>query len=237
MEPDADLVRPYVARMGGDTVEAVTPAAVWGDATSGPKPDGDGAVAPSHRAGAPGPSRSGRRSRRNRRSLLIAGALLMSAAAAVILAVTLGGSPSPGAAASQLSAPPLAPTTVATPPTPSAPPHTATASHSPDAPTATGAGAAAGARTTAPQASASGAASDESTASADGTLRPGDSGPAVVRLQQLLFGQGFTYVQVTGVYDEATTRGVTQLQQDRDLTGDPPGVYGPVTRASLEGTG
>jgi peptidoglycan hydrolase-like protein with peptidoglycan-binding domain len=70
--------------------------------------------------------------------------------------------------------------------------------------------------------------------SADGTLRPGDRGPAVARLQQLLFDQGFTYVAVTGVYDDATTRGVTQLQQNRGLTADPPGVYGPQSRASLD---
>ncbi|MFE6222738.1 MULTISPECIES: peptidoglycan-binding domain-containing protein [unclassified Streptomyces] len=63
----------------------------------------------------------------------------------------------------------------------------------------------------------------------------GDSGPDVTRLQQLLFGQGFTYVTTTGTYDKATRRGVAQLQRDRGLSGDPEGVYGPDTRASLEG--
>ncbi|MFH8254181.1 peptidoglycan-binding protein [Streptomyces roseolus] len=56
----------------------------------------------------------------------------------------------------------------------------------------------------------------------------------MTRLQQLLFGQGFTYVTLTGTYDEATRRGVTQLQNDRGLSADPEGVYGPATRASLE---
>ncbi|MBY8878768.1 peptidoglycan-binding domain-containing protein [Actinacidiphila acidipaludis] len=65
------------------------------------------------------------------------------------------------------------------------------------------------------------------------TLRSGDGGPDVRDLQQLLFQQGFTYVSVSGVYDEPTVRGVTQLQEDRGLTCDPPGVYGPCTRAAL----
>lgn len=65
------------------------------------------------------------------------------------------------------------------------------------------------------------------------TLRPGDSGPDVTQLQQLLFQQGLTYVAETGVYDAATERGVAQVQQDRGLTCDPRGVYGPCTRASL----
>ena len=65
------------------------------------------------------------------------------------------------------------------------------------------------------------------------TLRAADAGPDVRELQQLLFAQGFTYVRVTGVYDAATVRGVTELQQDRGLTCDPRGVYGPCTRAAL----
>lgn len=65
------------------------------------------------------------------------------------------------------------------------------------------------------------------------TLRAGDSGPDVTTLQRLLFGQGFTYVSTTGVYDAATVRGVTQAQRDRGLTCDPSGVYGPCTRAAL----
>ncbi|WP_371614470.1 peptidoglycan-binding protein [Streptomyces sp. NBC_00454] len=66
-----------------------------------------------------------------------------------------------------------------------------------------------------------------------GTLRPGDSGPEVRTLQGRLYAQGFTYVSVTGVYDEQTRRGVTQLQQNRSIKGDPQGVYGPNTRAAF----
>ncbi|MGW1773388.1 peptidoglycan-binding protein [Streptomyces sp. NPDC002104] len=64
-----------------------------------------------------------------------------------------------------------------------------------------------------------------------GTLGPGDRGAEVRALQERLHGQGFTYVSVTGVYDEQTRRGVLQLQQNRSIEGDPPGVYGPATRA------
>ncbi|MEU9942538.1 peptidoglycan-binding domain-containing protein [Streptomyces lavendulae] len=66
-----------------------------------------------------------------------------------------------------------------------------------------------------------------------GTLRPGDSGPEVSELQERLYGQGFTYVSRTGVYDEQTRRGVAQLQRDRDIKGDPRGIYGPATRAAF----
>ncbi|MFB6613639.1 peptidoglycan-binding protein [Streptomyces sp. NPDC085524] len=67
-----------------------------------------------------------------------------------------------------------------------------------------------------------------------GPLRMGDKGPEVRALQELLFGQGFTYVSVTGVYDGQTKRGVSQLQRDRDIKGDPQGIYGPATQAALE---
>lgn len=66
-----------------------------------------------------------------------------------------------------------------------------------------------------------------------GTLRPGDKGPEVRALQERLYGQGFTYVRVTGVYDGQTKRGVAQLQRDRDIKGDPSGVYGPATQAAF----
>ncbi|MFZ3491981.1 peptidoglycan-binding domain-containing protein [Streptomyces sp. 5.8] len=67
----------------------------------------------------------------------------------------------------------------------------------------------------------------------DDTLRPGDRGAEVRTLQQRLYGQGFTYVEVSGEYDDRTRRGVVQLQSDRGLTGDPSGVYGPHTRAAF----
>ncbi|MGW5847442.1 peptidoglycan-binding protein [Streptomyces sp. NPDC055254] len=72
------------------------------------------------------------------------------------------------------------------------------------------------------------------TTAEDGTLRPGDRGPEVRTLQERLRAQGFTYVNVTGVYDGNTRRGVSQLQSDRNITGDPRGIYGPATRAAFE---
>lgn len=72
-------------------------------------------------------------------------------------------------------------------------------------------------------------------AGSSGTLRMGDRGPEVSALQERLYGQGFTYVAVTGVYDSQTRRGVAQLQRDRDIKGDQPGVYGPATQAAFGG--
>ncbi|WP_371796831.1 peptidoglycan-binding protein [Streptomyces sp. NBC_01718] len=73
-------------------------------------------------------------------------------------------------------------------------------------------------------------------ATAPGVLRPGDSGPAVVRLQQLLFAQGKTYVAADGRFDAATERAVREVQHERSITADPPGVYGAATRAALDGS-
>jgi peptidoglycan hydrolase-like protein with peptidoglycan-binding domain len=63
------------------------------------------------------------------------------------------------------------------------------------------------------------------------------TGPDVTRLQHELFNQGFTYVHATGTYDYNTYRAVSQFQHDRGITADPQGVYGPTTRAALEGAG
>ncbi|MFD3471372.1 peptidoglycan-binding protein [Streptomyces sp. NPDC058682] len=84
-----------------------------------------------------------------------------------------------------------------------------------------------------PKPPSSPSASVPSPPSSSGTLRMGDSGSEVRALQELLRGQGFTYVSVTGVYDSQTKRGVGQLQRDRSIKGDPPGVYGPATRAAM----
>lgn len=70
-----------------------------------------------------------------------------------------------------------------------------------------------------------------------GTLGPGDRGAEVRALQERLHAQGFTYVSLTGVYDEQTRRGVLQLQQNRSIEGDPPGIYGPATRAAFGSEG
>ncbi|MCX4695047.1 peptidoglycan-binding protein [Streptomyces sp. NBC_01408] len=84
---------------------------------------------------------------------------------------------------------------------------------------------------------ASSAPAGQPAAGTSGTLRMGDSGEAVRALQERLHGQGFTYVSTTGVYDSQTKRGVAQLQRDRGIKGDQPGVYGPATQAALGGAG
>lgn len=66
------------------------------------------------------------------------------------------------------------------------------------------------------------------------SIARGDTGPDVKRLQQFLHGQGFTYVSATGLFDDATLRGVVQYPHGRSITGDPRGVFGPATRASSE---
>ncbi|MGW6871430.1 peptidoglycan-binding domain-containing protein [Streptomyces xanthophaeus] len=101
------------------------------------------------------------------------------------------------------------------------------------------ASASAAASSAVPSASASAksgaAASASAGQSASGTLRMGDSGEAVRVLQERLHGQGFTYVSTTGVFDSQTKRGVAQLQRDRGIKGDQPGVYGPATQAAFGG--
>lgn len=66
-----------------------------------------------------------------------------------------------------------------------------------------------------------------------GYLAPGSTGPDVLRLQQLLFAQGKTYLTPDAVYGPTTERAVREVQQERTIHADPPGVYGPATRAAL----
>ncbi|CAM5335566.1 hypothetical protein SAVIM338S_00985 [Streptomyces avidinii] len=101
------------------------------------------------------------------------------------------------------------------------------------APPASGASAGASRDAKPSSSSASSGSGAQPSSAGDGTLRPGDRGPEVRALQERLYGQGFTYVSATGVYDEQTRRGVFQLQQNRSIRGDPQGVYGPATRAAF----
>ncbi|MEY9877349.1 hypothetical protein ABH931_006873 [Streptacidiphilus sp. MAP12-33] len=228
MEPQPELVRPYVAALTGGTDEPTDPPEPWPTAQNLP---------PVPEAAGRGALRGARRGRR--RSLALTATLLLAAGAAVALLVFVtdgGGAPRPAAPLAAPAALPAPGGAGATPAGGAGPSHGATATSRAAVPA--GAGSAAGSPATGPTATGSTTQASTSPASSpsatDGTLRPGDRGPAVVRLQQLLFQQGFTYVSETGVYDDATTRGVTQLQENRGLTGDPAGVYGPVSRASLD---
>ncbi|WP_411102764.1 peptidoglycan-binding domain-containing protein [Streptomyces sp. cmx-4-9] len=135
-----------------------------------------------------------------------------------------GAGPAPEASGPDRSAPPSPAASASV----SAAPASAAAS-APAAPSASVSAGAAAPKT--PRASASGPGGPP----APGTLRMGDEGEAVRDLQERLFGQGFTYVSPTGVYDSQTKRGVAQLQRDRGIKGDQPGVYGPATRAAFGG--
>ncbi|MFJ9547189.1 peptidoglycan-binding protein [Streptomyces erythrochromogenes] len=258
---DALLVRPYVATSGPAPTGAEAPAwpqtgpfafpgpahgtvhgtahsSAYGPDTTLPAPESAPTTALVPAAlGTRTSARAGTgtdvASRSSRRPVTVVGLLALAAVGALVLLLT-GPDPEPPRAEppADLSLPALPARspdtgTQAPGPAPSArpaePSATATATGVPQA--------AAGPGTkppTAPSASA------VRPSSAYVTLRMGDSGPEVRALQELLHGQGFTYVSVTGVYDGQTKRGVGQLQRDRSIKGDPQGVYGPNTQAALQ---
>ncbi|MEU9086040.1 peptidoglycan-binding domain-containing protein [Streptomyces sp. NPDC048357] len=235
------LVRPYVGPSGSPprpTAPAwpqTGPLAFPGPAApqaAGPAPAAAPAVAPARvRDAADGESRSSRLP-------LAVGTLLALAGVGAVVLLLSGPEPEPPRAGRppELSVPVLPARSpdagVGGKPGPDA---SARAGASSAAPTAgpsesTGAKASGGPESTrSPNASAP----RPSGAGASVTLRMGDTGPEVRALQEMLYGQGFTYVSVTGVFDGQTKRGVGQLQRDRSIEGDPQGVYGPATQAAM----
>lgn len=67
------------------------------------------------------------------------------------------------------------------------------------------------------------------------TLSRGDEGEEVRELQLRLRQTGFYDDAMHGRYDKNVERAVARYQERRGITGDAPGVYGPATRAALEG--
>jgi murein L,D-transpeptidase YcbB/YkuD len=63
------------------------------------------------------------------------------------------------------------------------------------------------------------------------TLKPGDTGAQVKRLQRALASLGYTVGKVDGDYGAATKTALEQFQTAQRLTAD--GVFGPATRAAL----
>ena len=63
------------------------------------------------------------------------------------------------------------------------------------------------------------------------TLKPGDTGAQVKRLQRALLQLGYTVGTVDGDYGTATKTAVEQFQTASNLTAD--GLFGPATRAAL----
>ncbi|WP_158709898.1 peptidoglycan-binding domain-containing protein [Streptomyces katrae] len=68
------------------------------------------------------------------------------------------------------------------------------------------------------------------------TLRYGDSGPEVEKMQRLLAGQGYYRGRINGKFDDRTERAVSEFQWQNYID-EEWGVYGPETRRALEGTG
>ncbi|MFK0046668.1 peptidoglycan-binding protein [Streptomyces sp. NPDC090741] len=238
--PDDRLfVRPYVAPSGRSS-RATTPA--WPH--TGPVPVSFRAPEP-RRDGGPEPASgtesagAGTGRERGTRVPLVAAALLALAAAGGTVFLLSGPDPEPRRAVKppELSVPVLparSPGAGPDDPSPersvraSAPSAAASASPSGPGPAGPTAG-------QTPKSAPPGAPSGPPSSGASGTLRMGDRGPEVRALQERLHAQGFTYVSVTGEYDSQTKRGVAQLQRDRDIKGDQPGVYGPATRAAFGG--
>ncbi|WP_406182563.1 peptidoglycan-binding protein [Streptomyces sp. NBC_01006] len=68
------------------------------------------------------------------------------------------------------------------------------------------------------------------------TLRYGDSGPEVEKMQRLLAGRGLYRGKINGRFDDRTENAVSDFQWQNSIDEDW-GVYGPETRRALEGTG
>ncbi|MFI6053482.1 peptidoglycan-binding protein [Streptomyces violascens] len=66
------------------------------------------------------------------------------------------------------------------------------------------------------------------------TLRRGDSGPAVLELQERLGQLGLYTGSPDGSFGSRTERAVRDFQSYTGIEGDPAGVYGPATRRALE---
>ncbi|MER7465889.1 peptidoglycan-binding domain-containing protein [Streptomyces sp. NPDC097981] len=240
---DRLFVRPYVAPSGEPShsmtpvwphtgpvpVSFDAPEAPHGDPEpSGPAPG----AAPGAATASAGGGRAARRERGSRRAPAVLALLALGAAGGLVFLLS-GPDPEPERAAPPDLAFPVLPARspgAGDEPSPgrsvrsSTPSATASASAAPSA-----------AQTSKPAPTPSGAKPGRPQPGDSGTLRMGDRGPEVSALQERLYGQGFTYVSVTGVYDSQTKRGVAQLQRDRDIKGDQPGVYGPATQAAFGG--
>ncbi|WP_236240539.1 peptidoglycan-binding protein [Streptomyces sp. CC228A] len=76
----------------------------------------------------------------------------------------------------------------------------------------------------------------QQTPTAEGpTLRLGDRGQEVSELKHRLRQAGAYDGPMHDRYDRDVERAVAAYQQREGVTGDPSGVYGPATRAALEG--
>ncbi|MFG2980139.1 peptidoglycan-binding protein [Streptomyces sp. NPDC048258] len=67
------------------------------------------------------------------------------------------------------------------------------------------------------------------------TLRYGDSGPEVEKLQRLLAAKGLFTYKINGKFDWRVEDAVSTFQYNNNIDEEEWGVYGPVTRKALEG--
>ncbi|MEV0409733.1 peptidoglycan-binding protein [Streptomyces sp. NPDC050448] len=91
-------------------------------------------------------------------------------------------------------------------------------------------------RTSAPPTPSASSSRKPSTQAPPPTLRYGDSGPEVEKMQRLLAGRGYYKGKVSGRFDDRTENAVSDFQWQNNIDEDW-GVYGPETRRALEGTG
>ncbi|MEV6689542.1 peptidoglycan-binding domain-containing protein [Streptomyces sp. NPDC051130] len=204
-------------------------------------------------AGGEGGGGGGGPEKRRKLPLLLAGAAALVAVGGVAAALGVsGGSGSGGTAL--LDAKPSAPVVGMTPGVPSqgspsasagpsasasasaSPSSSASRSPSPSASPSASRSSASPSRTPSPTPSRTSAAPPPPPAAAQGpTLRYGDSGPEVKKLQQLLSGQGLYRGRFDGRFGKSTEDAVSEFQWYNNITADPWGVYGPATRKALEG--
>ncbi|MFD7259746.1 peptidoglycan-binding protein [Streptomyces sp. NPDC059874] len=175
--------------------------------------------------------------------------LLLGAAAVVALggtALAVWVLPEPaGSDTALLDAKASAPAAVA-PATSSSAPVSASASASPSAsrsaspspsksPSPSASRSAASSAPPSPSASASRSPSPSKPPAASGpTLRYGDSGAEVEKLQRLLAGKGLFPYKINGKFDWRVENAVSTFQYNNDID-EEWGVYGPITRRALEG--
>ncbi|CAL9427565.1 hypothetical protein SUDANB120_01976 [Streptomyces sp. enrichment culture] len=200
--------------------------------------------------GAPGGKRTGGGSRRRRFPTVLAGTGTVVAVGTVALAVGML-SRSVESDTVLLDAKPSAPAASVLPTTPAesaspsaAPTRPASRSASPSASKSTSASPTASAPSTAAAAPAAPPATASPSRSATGspspskapTLRQGDSGPEVERMQRLLAADGVYGGRITGRFDNRTKEAVAEFQWRNEIYTDGYGVYGPATRKALERT-
>lgn len=187
--------------------------------------------------------RSGPAARRRLLPLLIGAGAVVALGSAALAAGVFGGSgtadtvlsdPKPSAPA--VSAAPAAPAEASPSPTRSPSPsasRSASPSRSPSRSASPSASRSSAAPTPSPSASASRSPSPKPAPVQ--SLQYGDSGPEVEKLQRLLAAQHLYRGKYNGKFDDRTEDAVSTFQWENDITEDPWGVYGPVTRQALEG--